>query len=103
MANYVKVNEDIKNGYYVVDILTRACLVSENNCIYEEFQSLTQVVLQEDVASYSKQIKLQLKENMGIHNAFNTINAVETVVKWNIKRVIYRSTFLFDIIVGLER
>ena len=27
------------------------------------------------------QIKLQLKENMGTHNAFNTINAVETVVK----------------------
>ena len=59
MVSYVKVNEDIKNGYNLADILTRACLVSENNCIYEEFQSLTQVVLQEDVASYSQQIKLQ--------------------------------------------
>ena len=52
IANYVKVNEDIKNGHHLADILTRACFASGNNCIYEEFQSLIQVMLQEDVASY---------------------------------------------------
>ena len=101
MANYLKLNEEIKNGYHLADILTRTCFVSGNKCIYEDFQSLTQVVLQEDAAGYSKQIKLQLKEDMETYDAFNTINAVGTVVKWNIKRVIYRSTSLF--VSGLGR
>ena len=101
MANYVKVVGGYQKWllFTVADTRARACLVSGN----EEFQLLTQVVLQEDVASYSKQIKLQLKENMGTHNAFNAINAVQTAVKWNIKRVIYRSTFLLGIIVRLKR
>ena len=87
MANYVKVNEHIKNDYHWADIITRASFVSRNKCIYEKFQSLTLVVLQEDAASYYKQIKLQLKEDAETHNAFNTINAVETVVKWNTNKL----------------
>ena len=34
MANYLRVNEDIKNGYHLADILTKTCYVSGDQDVY---------------------------------------------------------------------
>ena len=100
MAKYLKVKEDIKNGYHLADILTRTCFVSGDKNVYDHFQSLTQVIMQSDPESCTKQILLQLNKDLGTYSAIRN-SAVGTVMNWNIKRIIYRSTSLF--VCGLGR
>ena len=95
MAKYLQTEEDVKNGYNLADILTRTCFVSGNQNVYKEFELLAQ---REQYSNFERnviQIQSQLRKDLKSYNAIDSLHSLGVSARWNIKRVIYRSTTLF--------
>ena len=95
MAKLLEVNEDIKNGYHLADILTRTCFVSGSLREYEQFERLAKRVLDCNVEGNVQQIRAQLQDDLMTYDVDESLNRLGNTSKWNIKRVIYRSSTLF--------
>ena len=95
MAKFLQLEEDIKNGYHLADILTRTCLVSGSKDVYKKFERLAKRVLDCNVKENVQLVRSQLEDDLKTYDISETIFRLGTSSKWNIKRVIYRSTTLF--------
>ena len=95
MANYLQADEEIKNGYHLADMLTKTCFVSGSRNLYKTFELLAKNVSDSNVPSNINQIRSQLREDLQTYDVVKTIYQTGASEKWNIKRVIYRSTTLF--------
>ena len=103
MARYLQADEQVKNGYHLADILTKTCFVSGHESLYDEFLVLTKQVLDCENEQSVYQIYRQLNEDLVSYNIAELLNHLGTSTKWNIKRVMYRSTTLFVSALGRLR
>jgi len=95
MVKFLQADEDVKNGYNLADILTRTCFVSGDVILYKEFEALAFQVLDCNFESNVFQIQSQLRRDLQTYNATDSLHSLGISARWNIKRVIYRSTTLF--------
>ncbi|XP_076816385.1 uncharacterized protein LOC143462204 [Clavelina lepadiformis] len=95
MSKYLDSEEDIKNGYHLCDILMRTCYVCGNEKIFNEFSRQVKAKVEEKKESNHTQFLRQLDEDLGNFDAFDSLTALQTSSKCNIKQVLYRSTSLF--------
>ena len=95
MVQYLDVDEDIKNGYKLADILTKTCFVEGDKNVYEIFEEKEKEVIMRQDKKRFELVKSQLQEDLDNFDILDDIFKVFLVKSWNIKRVIYRNTTLF--------
>ena len=95
MAKYLQADENIKNGYHLADVLTKTCFVSGNRNVYEKFEVLAKKALLCNIENNLNLVQSQLNKDLQTYDVGKTINQSGISEKWNIKRIIYRSTTIF--------
>ena len=96
MLKYLTKEEDLKNGYYVKDILTKVCFVYGEKSIFHNFESQMYKMLEEDdEQSRMNEIKRQILEDLEKFSTRSTLPQIISSKEFNLKKVIYRSTTLF--------
>ena len=94
MVKYLEVDEDLKNGYKLADILTRTCYVDGDEMIYDEFCQQSKTTLKENQNSLNE-IRKHLNEDLANLNIKDNISKFLRKTNMSIKRIIYRSITLF--------
>ena len=98
MLCYLDHDEDLKNGYHLAEILTRSCHVHGDKKIYEQFvegvdEKLTQ---QKRKQQFNFEFAHQVQKDL---TNFDMVKSLNTIwwqrSKFNLKRVLYRSTTIF--------
>ncbi|CAK8673135.1 unnamed protein product [Clavelina lepadiformis] len=95
MLTYLDKDEDLKNGYRISDVLMNTCQVYGDEQIYEQFTEGVRNALQSDQPSHHERLMKQLNEDLTNFDAMNSLNALNTDSKCNIKRLVYRTSTLF--------
>jgi len=96
MVKYSEVDEELKNGYHLADILTKACFVAvEDRAIYKVFSTKVKETRQKHSNETHQQVLEQLKEDIKNFNIAKDLKRYEGDKSLNIKRMIYRSVTLF--------
>ncbi|CAK8673121.1 unnamed protein product [Clavelina lepadiformis] len=95
MLTYLDKDEDLKNGYRISDVLMNTCQVYGDEQIYQQFSEGVRNVLQSDQPSHHDRLMQQLNEDLTNFDAFNSLSALSTDSKCNIKRLVYRTSTLF--------
>ncbi|CAK8673143.1 unnamed protein product [Clavelina lepadiformis] len=95
MLTYLDKDEDLKNGYRISDVLMNNCQVYGDEQIYQQFSEGVRNVLQSDQPSHHDRLMQQLNEDLTNFDAFNCLNALFADSKFNIKRLVYRTSTLF--------
>ncbi|XP_077971942.1 uncharacterized protein LOC144427126 [Styela clava] len=89
MASYLTSDEEIKNGYYLKEMLIRTCFVGGNRELYDEFQSHKIAILNKEIKyDVSKNIERQITRNV---NLIVTGRIVTNIArKIDVKNLFYR-------------
>jgi len=95
MVKYLEVDEDLKNGYKLADVLTKTCFVARNKDVYDLFVKKQNEVLLKGQTQRCQIIKSQLQEDLENFNINDNMLKLSLAKTWNVKRVIYRSVTLF--------
>ena len=95
MAKYLEVEEDLKNGYHLADILTKTCFVEGDKDVYKNFCDTVNEKLKKQSDGMHQQVLKQLKDDLQNFNIGKRLGRNKTEKSFNIKRVIYRSVTLF--------
>ena len=96
MVKYLTTEEDLKNGYHLKDILTKSCFVYGDKTIFDDFESHLHKIIEEDDENIQNDtIKQQLLQDLENFAARNTLLELLQSKKFNLKRVMYRTTTLF--------
>ena len=96
MLEYLKREEDLKNGYHLGDILTQTCYVYGNKTIFDQFDA--GVLDHKRKQSQDENIKLvtkQVKEDLDSFSSRFTLSNLQTKNSLNIKKDVYRSSTIF--------
>nr|XP_039263526.1 uncharacterized protein LOC120339462 [Styela clava] len=89
MASYLTSDEDIKNGYYLKEMLLRTCFVWGNKDLYDEFQSCKMAILKkESKKEVSKNIEKQIMEN--VNSTVSRRSETNLASKIDVKNLFYR-------------
>ena len=96
MLEYLRTEEDLKNGYHLADILTKTCFVFGNADIYKQFQTGVENYL----SSKPKQqrideVKQQVRNDLDKFSARFRLTQLKTYDAINIKQMVYRSSTIF--------
>ena len=89
MLKYISNKTELKNGYHLPDLLTSTCFVG-NESIHKIFTHQTK-----KMGLNKEFIVNQLLDDLKNFNPIDNLSEIPAVRKWNIKRVVYRSTTLF--------
>ena len=95
MVKYLDVDEDLKNGYKLGDILTRTCFVEGDELIYQQFSNNVASILKMNSFAQQSRFHEQLKEDLENFDLLENLTTFIVINDTNIKRVIYRSITLF--------
>jgi len=95
MVKYLNVEEALKNGYHLADILMKTCFVAGSENVYQIFCKKINKIRQQQSEEMHLLIKAQLKEDLENFNIANSLKTFESSQSLNIKHVIYRSVSLF--------
>ena len=95
MVKYVEIDEDLKNGYKLGDILTKICFVEGDETIYQEFAEKVVFYLKQNADVLQSNLMTQLEEDLESFDLVENFAMFADTRNVNIKRVIYRSTSLF--------
>ena len=110
MLHYLHSDEDLKNGYHLAEMLTKTCFVYGSEDLHKDFLKGVNETLnqqkkkRQSVLEFSKQIQKDLI-------SFDMIKSLNSIwwqkSKFNLKRVLYRSTTIFLAIIakfyGIEK
>ena len=101
MAKYLLPKEDERNGYELASILLKPCFVYGEKSIYEAFQNESVMILK-DVSRMKilSSIRTQVRADLNIAEISKTFSNLATKKRFNIKRLIYRSSTLFVALLG---
>ncbi|XP_077972690.1 uncharacterized protein LOC144427391 [Styela clava] len=89
MASYLTSDEDIKNGYYLKEMLIRTCFVWGNKELYDEFQRCKLAILEkESKHDVFKNIEKQIMENVNLTVTGRTVTNL--ACKTDVKNLFYR-------------
>jgi len=97
MVRYLTVEEDLKNGYKLADILTKTCFVSGDINLYQYFLNETykiQYKPNQRLENFT-QILHQLCDDLNKFNVHNILEMFSIEKSLNIKHVLYRTTTIF--------
>ena len=101
MAKYLLPNEDKKNGYDLASILSKPCFVYGEKSIYEAFQNKSLMIHEnESRMEMLNSIRTQVHADFNIAGISKTFSNLATNERFNIKRLIYRSSTLFVALLG---
>ena len=100
MLKYLDSDEDLKNGYHIGDIVTRTCFVFGNLKLYQQFAGKVSEKLHDSNAFNHTLLIKQLNEDLKKFDAFDSLYGLFVASKFNVKRVLYRSTSLFIAALG---
>ena len=100
MVRYLQVEEDLKNGYKLGDILTKTCFVEGNKELYQQFLKKVQERMRKN-ASKSGLFKMQLEEDCKNFDIIVNLSSPEFQKKITVKKL-YRSVTLFITALGRQ-
>ena len=97
MLEYLNSDMSIKQGYHLGDILTKTCFVYGSKVVYNEFsQGVEKLIHTAYKNGCFDDLENQLKEDLtNFAVDTKTLNLLQLNKKFNLKRLIYRSTTLF--------
>ena len=98
MLTHLSLEQDLKNGYHLSDILTKTCFVYGDETVYDLFASgIHQFVTKHTPDEIIETIKQQVKNDLNkFSTRFRLVNLKNKTTEFlNIKEVIYRSLSLF--------
>ena len=95
MTKYLNVEEDLKNGYKLADILTRTCFVAGHEKPYFTFLDNIVRIQSQRKEEFLNRTYAQVLEDVKNFDALISLHVFQTSKVWNIKRVIFRATSLF--------
>ncbi|CAK8684796.1 unnamed protein product [Clavelina lepadiformis] len=101
MLKFFEMDEDLKNGYNIPNVLMNICQVYGDEQIYQQFSDGVKHVLQSNKPSHHQRVMQQLNEDLKNFDAFKSLNALHVNSKYDIKRLVYRSTTLFVAALGM--
>ena len=95
MLTFLNINEILKNGYHLGDILLATCFVYGDKSLYDEFSSKASLAQKKDhkkrLLEYNKQLKKDLLK-FDLLKAFGDLLIFD---KFNVKAFFYRSLTIF--------
>jgi len=101
MAEYLKIEIDLQNGYHLADMLTQTCFVAGDEDIHETFCKKVNEIQQKQLNEVrQQQMKKQLEDDLENFNILNHLSIFKDRRSLNVKRVIYRSVTLFVTALG---
>ena len=96
MLEYLRPEQDLKNGYHLKDILTKVCYVNGKQSIFNVFEEKKQILLdKEKDMTIRNEIKKLTNKDLNDFAARKHLLELKINTSFNLKRVIYRSTTLF--------
>ena len=101
MLKYLTIEEDIKNGYHLKDILTKVCFVYGKKSVFKKFRDLIiRMLSNQDKEEKLNEIKKQIVDDLESFTvSFNTFK-LKSGRSINIKKLFYRSITLFITALG---
>ena len=100
MVKYVEVEEELKNGYGLADILAKACFVAGFEHAYKTFCEKSIKTQQKQANIMEQQANKRLKEDIEKFNIANPLKIYKASKSLDVKRAIYRSFTLFVTALG---
>jgi len=100
MVTYLDVEEDLKNGYHLADILTKTCFIAGDENIYKMFCEKANEIQKKPSLERCKLVFFQLQEDFCNFSMANYLIKIRDRQFINIKRMIYRSVTLFVCAMG---
>ena len=101
MLKYLTIEENIKNGYHLKNILTKVCYVYGNEAVFNEFQeSIFNMLDNQDKEEKVKEIKKQIIDDLESFTVSSNIFKLKSSTSINIKALFYRSITLFITALG---
>ena len=96
MLKYLTLDEDLKNGYHLKDMLTKICFIYGDKIIFDNFElSVHEILKEEDKKIQIDTIKGQMLKDLDKFAARSTLLELLPSKELNLKQVMYRSTTLF--------
>ncbi|CAK8677672.1 unnamed protein product [Clavelina lepadiformis] len=90
MIAYLKTDQQLKNGYYLADVLTRTCYIAGNETVYNEFVEKVEAKLLENKKFTLQQNLESMNRSLIEFKSFERLKNVLTCNNCDIKRMIYR-------------
>ena len=95
MAEYLKQEQDLKNGYHLRDILTNICFVDGNQDVYQMFENTIEDLLAEEQSNSMEEVIKKITDDMRKHITKLSIFSIIDNDNYNIKQFAYRSVTIF--------
>ena len=78
MAEYLKQEQDLKNGYHVKDILTNICFVGGSQDVYQMFENTIEDLLAEEQSNLMEEVIKKITDDM---RKYNTKLSIFSIIK----------------------
>ena len=104
MAQYLDREQHLKNGYHLADVLSKTCFVAGDRTVYEDFAWRTSEKLslhRRDRQKFAQDVKKQILDDKLKFDVNTNCSDMYATRKFNLKRVIYRSTTIFVSALGI--
>ena len=98
MANYLDVDQKLKHGYHLAEVLSKTCFVSGDRHVYEDFSqriSRKMSLHRRDRKQFADDVRRQIQEDRLKFDVDTNCSDMYTTGRFNLKRVVYRSTTIF--------
>ena len=97
MLKYLSTEENLKNGYHLSDILTKTCFVYKDKDIFDVFENGVRQIItsRENQDRFMEDVKKQVIDDIQMFATRSCLSKLKPNQKFNMKRVVYRSTTLF--------
>ena len=96
MLEYLSYEANLKNGYHLMEILTKTCFVFGNESIFKTFSNGVQTYLSnKSKTTILNDIQQQVKEDLNKFSIRSQLSKLKSNDKINIKTLVYRSTTIF--------
>ena len=98
MVQFLDRDQNLKNGYHLADVLSKTCFVSGDRSVYEDFAERTCKKLtlhRQNKEEFAHDIKKQILDDQLKFDVNTNCSNMYSTSKFNLKRVIYRSTTIF--------
>ena len=93
MLKYLNSEESLKNGYHLSTILTKTCHVYGNDEVFNDFEKGVQCLIeQEKQEDIQDSVAKQITKDLGNFATRQSLVSIKPATKFNLKRVVYRST-----------
>jgi len=97
MLEYLSVEEDLKNGYNLADVLTQTCFVFGDKTLFNNYRLRVNLELKKNLnsRSYQEMFRKQLEKDCNKFDCENTLKALFILLKANVKTTFYRNPTIF--------